>query len=284
MTFKLIYDVYQRELSRIKQSPIQSLQQTIDQVNLITSVTSRTFKLMRASINNNGFDSVEDEIYFFKYVMPDVISELKLSKCMKKHALKLTNSTKRVALNLIKNQIKKKYKCIAKLSFLTEYFAEELTNNDENWFTVSKFRLTNISVDWSSLLIDEYSTNMNAKVAKLRYCEKLIKIYKNQIDNKAEMFSNSKSPIHQSSIPIDKMKWTGTKSDFTELVYGLAKSHAINHGQVKLSEITANLTSIIDLGSDINIYSVFDEIKKRKKEPTKFINTIQQELLDEINK
>ncbi len=273
MTFKLIYDVYQRELSRIKQSPIQSLQQTIDQVNLITSVTSRTFKLMRASINKNGFDSVEDEIYFFKYVMPDVISELKL-----------TNSTKRVALNLIKNQIKKKYKCIAKLSFLTEYFAEELTNNDENWFTVSKFRLTNISVDWSSLLIDEYSTNMNAKVAKLRYCEKLIKIYKNQLDNKAEMFSNSKSPIHQSSIPIDKMKWTGTKSDFTELVYGLAKSHAINHGQVKLSEITANLTSIIDLGSDINIYSVFDEIKKRKNEPTKFINTIQQELLDEINK
>lgn len=108
MTYKLIYKVYQNKITNIKKTPLDNLDEVINRVNLITFLSSRTFKLMREVINRNKFASIEDEVYFFKFVLPDIISELKLSKTIKKHVYKLKNTNEEFALSFIKNQIRKK--------------------------------------------------------------------------------------------------------------------------------------------------------------------------------
>lgn len=280
MTYKLIYKVYQNKIANIKKTPLDNLDEVINRVNLITFLSSRTFKLMREVINRNKFASIEDEVYFFKFVLPDIISELKLSKTIKKHVYKLKNTNEEFALSFIKNQIRKKKKGLDKFILLIEYYDEGSTLNDLTWFTVSHLQLNHSSVGWSSVLNEKYSTNMNVKVAKMRYYQKLIDFYQRKIRIKSALiFENTKYIKNQS-----QLKWTGTKSEFTELVYALSKSKVINHGQAKLSEISNQMSSVFQTATDINIYSVFDEIKKRKKEPTKFLNEMQKSLNDEINK
>lgn len=280
MTYRVIYRVYQNKIHNLKKTPLHNLDQAIDRVNLITFLTSRTYKMMRDLLNQNKFNSTEDEIHFFKFVLPDIISELKLCKCIKKHVYKLKNTNEEFALSFIKNQIRKKKKCLDKFILLIEYYDEGNTINDKVWFTVSHLQLNHSSVSWTCILNDNYSTNMSVKVAKMRFCQKIIDFYQRKIKIKSALiFENTKQLNNQS-----QLKWTGTKSEFTELVYALSKSNVIDHGQAKLSDISNHLSSVFETASDVNIYSVFDEIKKRKKEPTKFLNEMQKSLNDEINK
>ena len=78
-----------------------------------------------------------------------------------------------------------------------------------------------------------------------------------------------------------KQDWTGTKTELIELIYALKSANVISFGNSSVVDIAKVFTTSfnIDLG---NIYKTYAEIKRRKKTPTKFINTLQQKLAFKI--
>ncbi|WP_163517961.1 RteC domain-containing protein [Gelidibacter japonicus] len=74
-----------------------------------------------------------------------------------------------------------------------------------------------------------------------------------------------------------KLNWTGTKTDLTELIYALHSSGAINNGNVDIKDIALSLqdTFNIELG---NYYHSFTEIRTRKINQTKFLDKLKESL------
>ncbi|MGV8944912.1 MAG: RteC domain-containing protein [Lutibacter sp.] len=81
---------------------------------------------------------------------------------------------------------------------------------------------------------------------------------------------------------LNYLSWTGTNTELVELFYGLNATGSINNGKAEMKKIMelCKVLFDIDLG---NIYKTFDEIKTRKKDPTKFIDLIKTSLLKKLN-
>jgi hypothetical protein len=90
--------------------------------------------------------------------------------------------------------------------------------------------------------------------------------------------TNSLNPILSS-----KLFWTGSKTDLIELIYALDSSGSINSGTADIKEVASVCEQIfnIDLG---NYYHTFIEIRSRKSNSTKFINSLKASLLKRLKK
>ena len=78
------------------------------------------------------------------------------------------------------------------------------------------------------------------------------------------------------------LSWTASKTDLIELIYALHISGALRNGQAELKKIVAvtELIFEIELG---NVHKVFDQIRAREKDPTKFLDNLKYGLVKKIN-
>ena len=73
------------------------------------------------------------------------------------------------------------------------------------------------------------------------------------------------------------MIWTGSKVSLTELLYALHSEGVFNNGAVDLKNIAEYFEDIFDI--DLGQYRrTFLEIRVRKSERTKFINSLKENL------
>jgi hypothetical protein len=73
------------------------------------------------------------------------------------------------------------------------------------------------------------------------------------------------------------LKWTESKTALIETVYALHTQKAFNHGKVGIVEIAKYLEKVFDIELG-DIYRVFNEIKNRKINKTKFLDTLSENL------
>ncbi len=81
---------------------------------------------------------------------------------------------------------------------------------------------------------------------------------------------------------VPKMKWTGTKSDFIEFVYGLQASSAVNYGDVEIIELCQALQSIFRVQIE-DPYRIFIDLCNRKTAPVKFIPKMEEGFLRKVD-
>jgi hypothetical protein len=79
-----------------------------------------------------------------------------------------------------------------------------------------------------------------------------------------------------------KMFWTDSKIAAIELIYALHSSKSINRGQVDIKDIAA----VFERGLHIqlgDLYRAFIEIQIRKKDRTKFLDTLKDGLIQRMD-
>jgi hypothetical protein len=81
---------------------------------------------------------------------------------------------------------------------------------------------------------------------------------------------------------IPKRKWTASKSDFIELVYGLQASKAVNYGDVEIIELCQALQSIFRIQID-DPYRIFTDLANRKTAQVKFIPKMEEGFLSKVD-
>ena len=117
-----------------------------------------------------------------------------------------------------------------------------------------------------------FATTHDYKVAVIIANEAL----QRYIENKIKNHSVSPNPL---KIEIEKpvIKWTENKTSLIELIYALHTEKVFNDGKIELVEIAKYFERIFDIELG-DIYRASNEIKNRKINKTKFLDSLSENL------
>jgi hypothetical protein len=220
------------------------------------------------------FLNKKEEIDFFRNIKPKFVS--KLIYYNEVYTIE-TNSPLGS-----KKTIRSYYK--AELSKLKIFFKENQEfyryyrtgNNclDTKYFVRAKYDLK-LVLDSSYFLADHrFTTSHDHKVAQILANDQIKVFLEEQIEK------SDRKPIKtQNPSPLPKcLNWTASKVELIELIYALHAEGVFNNGTSGLKEVATLLESAfkIDLGQ---FNRVFLEIRNRKSDRTKFLNTLKNKLI-----
>ena len=155
-----------------------------------------------------------------------------------------------------------------------KYFRSGNNYLDYKYFLRGKF---DVKLALSSYYFEtdtNFSTSHDYKVAKI-LANDLIQLY---LENKLIMIENKGTNEKTQRQPNMKMMWTGSKVALTELIFALHTEGAFNNGAADLKDIAEYFENVfnIDLGQ---YHRAFLEIRMRKSDQTKFLNTLKEKLV-----
>ena len=122
-----------------------------------------------------------------------------------------------------------------------------------------------------------FATSHDFKVAKI-LAHDLVEVY---LESKLLNMGKKKSKEKSQREPKGKMVWTSSKVSLTEIVYAFQTKGVFNNGTAELKDIANYFQEVfyVDLGQ---YRRTFLEIRGRKTDKTKFINNLQEELIQRI--
>lgn len=242
---------------------------TIQRTEAIIDLILECMTEVKAYVLERGFKNTEEEIHFFKYQKPVIISKLIYYNAIYKIETRKPYGTKS-----IKKYLKKELKKLKRFfDNNLEFYKYYRTNNsfiDEKLFVRGKHDIK-LSLDSVYFETDHrFSTSHDYKVAKI-IANDLIQVYiEDQLNNtKQKNLSGSFS-----------LNWAESKTALTELIYGLHAQGAFGNTDIIAIAKTFENTFNINLG---DFYHTFMELKSRKINRTKFIDSLRDALIKKMD-
>lgn len=237
-------------------------------INHIESVLEK----LRQFIDDHPFETNEDEIHYFKYLKPKIISKLVYYKKIAQIEMEKPLGSiedKKDQLKIELGRISQYYKAH---SFFILYMRTEKIEFDENFFIRKKAKQMLLKECYSSEFNFQYGTVFDFRIGVMyahELLEKYIQAELVSLDNTNEVTSKIKNTHYENQ----NMQWTDTQSSLSELVYALHASKVFNNGQADIKDITKCLE--IAFNTNItNVYRTFTDIKKRKGKEFKFLESM----------
>lgn len=244
---------------------------SIQRIEAVINVVLKCLAEVKEYVLNSGFKNLDEEIYFFKYQKPVIVSKLIYYNAIYKIETKKPYGAKpiRKYLNIELKKLKRYF------DNNLEFYKYYRTNNsfvDDKLFVRGKHDIK-LSLDTVYFETDHrFSTSHDYKVAKI-IANDLIQVY---------LEDQLHSIIYKDkSIDLPKLNWTGSKTALIELVYALHSQGAFDNGNsdIKVIAKTFERTFDIDLG---DFYHTFMELKSRKINQTKFLDSLRDALIKKI--
>lgn len=214
------------------------------------------------------FESIADEVHFFKNVKPFFISRyIFYSNQIRIESLRPSGSEK-VLKKYYTGELQRLKRYYAENSELYNYYRRNATYLDHKYFTRKSFDLK-MNLPTSLYDFDEdFTTSHDHKVSVLLGYEMLDTYLLEAVNNISNpLIADKKFNI----------SWTSSKVSLIELMYALHLTQCFNGGNIDFSEIVrwAEKALDIDLG---NFYKTIGEIKSRKYNTTKFLQLLTENL------
>lgn len=237
------------------------------------------FEELREFIHKYNFQDSEEEIDFFKYVKPLILSKLIYYNDIYILELRKPNGNKEV----VKEHYKKKQAaivdfCNSNLDFY-QYYRSKATHLDKYYFLRG---YENYKLCHNCGLLDKdplFSTCCDHRVAKM-LANDMLEIYLQQRLQDVERIEVVETS--RASLPDNPFRWTGTKIAAIELGYAIYASGVLNNGNADIKEIMTYLEASfkIDLG---DYYRTYLTIRERKRDRTVFLNSLIEKLLRKMD-
>ncbi|MCO5259717.1 MAG: RteC domain-containing protein [Crocinitomicaceae bacterium] len=219
-----------------------------------------------------SFKSEREEIHYFKFLKPQILSELmfynKLTKMIPIFQIE--------CIEIREKRLDSEYKKIADFHENNSDFISYMMNG-QTFRDATLFLRKNVekSVIPSYLLLRKDAnqiTNGGHLVVKYLMYRKLQKMI---IDEKEKLTQHKASETND--FQTTDLNWTNSKSDLVEMIYSLHLLGAINNGNTDIKEIVNEFERIfkIDLGDP---YRHFTNIKQRQKSPTYFLEQLTENM------
>lgn len=237
--------------------------------------SERWIKTLRDEVDENGFNSTQEEIFFFKHIKPQLFSKLIYYVKLFHIESKRPRSSSKFQIKYLNNQINKFQVFFNDNLEFYHYYRRGATSLDEQYFLRGKSDLRSATDFFNFYVDEEFSTCQDGTVATIMAYDMLI-VYLQQEIEKLENTNDNQNinSMKESS----KLFWTGNKTELIELIYALQSSGVINSGTADIKEMASLFEHIfnIDLG---NYYHTFIEIRARKGSKTKFIDKLEEALI-----
>ena len=225
---------------------------------------------LKLHFGQSNCETQSDEINFFKVIKPKFLSALIYHNEILRIESNRPSSNREQRRFFIKELRQAKLFYHANSEFCKYY----RTSNDcfDTIYFLRRPPEVRLAIDTTYYLFDQaFSTMHDYTVAKILANRKIEEYFRKEL-KKLEM-----APIHVSEISIPRLTWTGSKAGLVELIYALHTEGVFNNGVSDLKEVALFLESIfgVNLGQ---YHRVFLEIRNRKNERTKFLNSLKERL------
>ncbi|CAM3782041.1 RteC domain-containing protein [Flavobacterium gelidilacus] len=261
------FNEFEKEYQNIKNTNSDNILIASKVISLIEEKSKELFKWLK----KHKFNSVEEEIYFFKDLKPIFISKLIYYKTIlniesnvptsKKNKIKFYEEE----LNTIQEYTNKNKK-------FYEYYRARASYKDSAYFlrsvekNIIKRDCSLINYDLKLCTSHDYS--MAIMIAN--------DLLTNYLENKIEEIENNNT--NTQIINQQPLNWTGNKIDLVELIYALHLSKKINNGNSDIKELATNFGKMFNQDLEENVYRWYIDIKNRKTVRSKFINQLSESL------
>lgn len=236
------------------------------------SLLSEMLKEMKTYVLDNGFDSQNEEIIFFRDVKPLIQGKLLFYRkvYLIENSVICVDREHLIAYfleqqNKLQTEFYQKYQSQV---FYNHYLSEN-HQWDKKYFTRHQCNIIEIQMEDNLNFDPDYSTYYDFLAAKI-IAEKLLAEYI------SDRINNLKEGIDSDNT---ELIWTGTKSELVELVYALFFANVIDKGRMKIGKMLSIFGKIFK--QDLkNPSRTFTDIKGRTESRTAFIDNLKK-LLEE---
>ncbi len=270
---KLIMDL-DEQLDQIEKQNIEITQK----VKLSITSCEKVLNKMNNFVTSTSFKSEQSEMEFFKETKIIPFSKLIYYCEILTFEIHYPKVSKEKQIRYIEERIEKINKFYDCNVEFIQYVKEDKTHFDKIYYTRNKnesYNFTNAQMYYRS---SQFSTTHDILLAKLKGYDMLL----DYLQDKLYKMQNLIIPNSNSFLE-GNLHWTSSKVDLTELIYAIYSSRVINNGAIKIKEIASAFEHIfnIDLG---DYYHTFTEIRARKSNVTKFVEGLNDSLIDFIQK
>lgn len=231
------------------------------------------FENLKTEFLKHSFENKSEEISFFRDTKPQFASKLiyynkiyniETNKPFgSKKAIRKYYNLELFKLQAFYNENKEFYK----------YYKTDNKSLDHKYFLRGKHDLRHTLDSFYFQADNRFSTSHDYKVAKIIANEKIKTYIETEI-----LKLEQKEKTNSNNTNTKTQKWTGSKVGLIELIYALHTEGVFNNGTSELKEVATffETTFNIDLGQ---FNRAFLEIRTRKSERTKFLNTLKEKLI-----
>ena len=243
---------------------------SIERIEAVIQLIIKCLFDVKKYILKRGFKNVDEEIRFFKYQKPIIVSKLIYYNAIYKIETRRPYGNKRTKKYFVKELKKLKRFFENNLDFY-KYYRSNNSFFDEQFFVRGKHDIR-VWLDTFYFEADHrFSTSHEYKVAKI-IANDLIQVYlEDRLNN-----------INVKKVSDNSLIWTASKTALTELIYALYSHGAFNNGntEIKLIAKTFEDAFNIELG---DFYHTFMELKARKINRTKFLDRLCEALIKKMD-
>lgn len=269
------FQVLEKELAELQQDSDSIIIQTERSIDIIL----HSIDSLKTHLHSNPFNSVAEEILFFKQLKPKFISKLIYNiELLKIEGRRPIGSFKAQQKYLMRQLDKLKSYFEDNIEFY-QYYRSGNTFLDEKYFVRNVF---DIRLHQDAYIFDydsTFSTSHDFKVAKI-IANDLLRDYLNSSLTELEQNKYAVSKFQEG--PKKKLIWTAPKAALIELLYGLHSAGVFNHSNAEIGQIARYLQTAfgVDLG---NYYRAFQEIRIRKSGRTNFVDLLKKKLVERMD-
>lgn len=266
-----IYDAFENK----KQNFNDHKKECIPQAKEIIQWAKPLIDELNQYLKTHEFESEAAEIYFFKKVKPKIMAQfIFYNEVLRIEAAK--PPSKALQNKYYKNELEKIIDYFKKEHNMYKYYRANGNEFDALYFTRNSQKNILETECFQMNIAPRISTCYDFKLAKIMSNDVIAAFIENQIIYLNTAKKATGNTYHS------KWRWTGTKTDLTELIYALHAKKSINNGNTDIMEIATDLGKLLNIEICQTIYRNFTDIKNRKTSKTRFLDTISESLLNKI--
>jgi len=246
-----------------------------------TGLCSIAFHKLKEMVRKEGFESVNNEIIFFKTIKPMVFSKLIYYSEIYRLESRRPPGGKKYQKKFLNHEFKKLRNYFEEHHEFFHYYRTNQTSYDQNYYVRSTDNVfIGSNINYHYLLDREFSTSHDEHVAHFMAYEQLEKYIDNELSKLKRIFGKQISlPFRQTQ---SLLEWTGKIVWIVELGYAIDSLKIINNGKADVNDIILALAQAFNI-KVVKPYRIFIDIVGRKKEKTIFLDDLKQALLKRMD-
>lgn len=238
---------------------------------------NKTVSKLKEIVEQNDFETVPDEIDFFKNIKPLPMSYLIYYTEVRSCELRKPKTGTSYQIEFFEKEMRKINKFFSRNRDFVNYMEQGNSYIDHQFFTRNPGNNFPFTPMTDYYQYPEFSSSHDMLWSKIKAMYRFIHYIRESMQKlnagNEILFEEKKHKV---------LAWTAPKTALTELIYALHSNGALNYGAADINTIAASFEDFFNIKID-NIYKTYTEIKERKSSKTKFLEELMVNLRQKMN-
>lgn len=227
----------------------------------------------------DGFESLQDEVDFFKRIKQVSFSQLIYYSEVRSFEIQFPKGDRDAQLKFVKRKINKLNRFFLYNLDFGQYVKSGATHFDKAYYTRDHLDTYHITTSKFYFQDPDFCTPRDMLLGKFNAYTSLV----NYMDQKKHFIKKRMNGNVVNIKQTEKIPWPFTNTDWVELLYALNASGMVKQKGLSIIKLSKNLQEIFDF-TPKDIYKTFQDIKNRKNSRTLFLDQLTTSLLSEMDK